>query len=230
MSRGTRGGPTTLPPSPALSWKKGAQHTCRRCVRDASCRVPAGPGSATCAPGCGGWKQSQVPWVAWQISQALASCYLSNGPFIYLHLPNCGEREDHRFGFSTSRLSFSTRFLKSKEERFQIVYIVVWQMANSAQEKRFALKPPRPEMFGKPTSLADTCGVLAQCVCFVGVQMVKIAQIISCQISCADCAGGGNSGDWNEEENTPWIPLLSFSGRLHFENSFCASMLHLVVV
>ena len=59
--------------------------------------------------------------------------------------------------------------------------------------------------------------------------MVKIVQIISCQISCADCASGGNSSDWNKKENTPWIPVLSLSGRLHFENSFCASILHLVV-
>lgn len=43
-----RGGPPTLPPapSPALSRKKAAQHTCRRCVHDAACRVPAGSGSA----------------------------------------------------------------------------------------------------------------------------------------------------------------------------------------
>lgn len=54
--------------------------------------------------------------------------------------------------------------------------------------------------------------------------MVKIVQIISCQISCADCAGGGNSSDWNKKENTPWIPLLRLSGRLHFENSFCACL------
>ena len=33
-----------------------------------------------------------------------------------------------------------------------------------------------------------------------GLQMVKIVQIISCQISCAECAGGGSSSDWMEEE------------------------------
>lgn len=76
--------------------------------------------------------------------------------------------------------------------------------------ERHALNPPRPvlpptppEMFGKPlaASFTDTCGVFPQCVCFFGVQMVKIAQII-CQISCAACAGGGNSSEWNKRENT----------------------------
>lgn len=38
--------------------------------------------------------------------------------------------------------------------------------------------------------------------------MVKIVQIISCQISCADCASGGNSSDWNKKENTPSSAFL----------------------
>lgn len=63
--------------------------------------------------------------------------------------------------------------------------------------------------------------------------MVKIVQIISCQISCADCAGGGNSG------GSPSQPFWTTS----FEDSFFsaavgmswvlkearASILHLVV-
>lgn len=40
--RTASGHPAPPPPSPALSQKKAALHTCRRCVQDASCRVPAG--------------------------------------------------------------------------------------------------------------------------------------------------------------------------------------------
>lgn len=35
------------PPKPRTFPKKAAQHTCRRCVPDAACRVPAGSGSAS---------------------------------------------------------------------------------------------------------------------------------------------------------------------------------------
>jgi hypothetical protein len=49
---------------------------------------------------------------------------------------------------------------------------------------------------------------------FFGIQMVKIAQITSCQVSCADGAGGGNSSDWNEKENPLAISLLSSWRRL----------------
>lgn len=70
--------------------------------------------------------------------------------------------------------------------------------------------------------------------------MVKIVQILSRQISCVDCEGGGNSDDWKKK-----LPesLLSLSGRLLLRTPFTllslamslvlkegrASIFHLVV-
>lgn len=57
-----------------------------------------------------------------------------------LHLPIRGGREDGRFGSWTPRLSLSTRFLRSEEERFQTVHNGVAENLISSE----TLCPPTP--------------------------------------------------------------------------------------